>query len=86
VTLALWVVPGAAEDSVVGIADGRLKVRLRAPAREGAANRALLGFLARRLEVAPAAVRLRHGEGGRRKLVEVEELDEAEARQRLGLQ
>jgi len=86
VTLALWVVPGAADDSIVGVADGRLKVRLRAPAREGAANRALVRFLARHLEVPPAAVRLLHGEGGRRKLAEVEDLDEAGARQRLGIQ
>jgi len=86
VTLALWVVPVAADDSIVGVADGRLKVRLRAPAREGAANRALVRFLARHLEVPPAAVRLLHGEGGRRKLAEVEDLDEAGARQRLGIQ
>ena len=85
VTLALWVVPGAADDSVVGVAGGRLKVRLRAPAREGVANRALVRFLARRLEVAPAAVHLCHGEAGRRKLVEVEDLDEAGARRRLGI-
>jgi len=86
VTLALWVVPGAADDSIVGVADGRLKVRLRAPAREGAANRALVRFLARHLEVTAAAVHLLHGEGGRRKLVEVEDLDEARARQRLGIE
>jgi hypothetical protein len=85
VTLAVWVVPGAADDSVVGVADGRLKVRLRAPAREGAANRALVRFLARHLAVAPSAVRLLRGEGGRRKLLEIEGLDEAGARQRLDL-
>jgi len=86
VTLAVWVVPGADDDGIVGVVDGRLKVRLRAPAREGAANRALVRYLARRLEVPPGAVLLRHGEGGRRKLVEVDDLDEAEARLRLGLQ
>ena len=84
VTLSVWVVPGATDDRVCGVADGRLKVRLRAPAREGAANRALLAFLAQRLDVRPAALRLVQGAGGRRKLVEVEGLDDAEARRRLG--
>ncbi len=86
VTLAVWVVPGAADEGFAGVADGRLKVRLRAPAREGAANRALVRLLARRLEVPAGSVRLIHGAGGRRKLVEVEELNEAEARLRLGIE
>lgn len=85
VTLSVWVVPGAAADELAGVADGRVKVRLRAPAREGAANRALLAFLAARLGLRPGDVRLAHGAGGRRKLVEVEGLDETEARRRLGI-
>jgi len=85
VTLSVWAVPGAAEDAVAGVADGRLKVRLRARPREGAANHALLAFLARRLDVRPAALRLLHGAAGRRKLVEVDGIDEAEARRRLGI-
>ena len=84
-TLAVWVVPGASADDVVGVVGGRVKVRLRAPAREGAANRALLAVLGRRLGVPPGAVRLAHGGAGRRKLVEVEGLGESEARQRLGI-
>jgi len=85
VTLSVWVVPGASSDGIAGVADGRLKVRLRAPAREGAANRALVTLLARRLEVRPSEVRLVHGAGGRRKLVEVDGFDAAEARRRLGV-
>jgi hypothetical protein len=84
VTLAVWVTPGAARDAVVGVADGRLRVRVSAPAREGAANRAVVKVLAARLDVAPARVRVAAGEGSRRKLVEVDGLDEAEARSRLG--
>ncbi len=85
VTLALWVTPGAAHDAIGGVADGRLRVRVAAPAREGGANRALVRLLAARLEVPAATVRVAAGESGRRKLVEVEDLNEAEARRRLGM-
>jgi uncharacterized protein YggU (UPF0235/DUF167 family) len=49
-----------------------LRVRVAAPPIEGAANQALLRFLADELGVARRAVRLVAGAAGRRKLVVVE--------------
>ena len=40
------VTPGAAQNEVVGWADGVLRVRLHAPPKDGMANRALLELLA----------------------------------------
>jgi len=63
VILAVRLTPKGGRDSVDGIerlTDGRcvLKVRVRAPAREGEANAALVALIARTLHVAPRDVTL----------------------------
>ena len=83
--LELWVQPRASRDEVVGLQDGAVKVRITAPPVEGEANDALLRFLAKRLGVPRSAVTVVRGETGRRKAVRVAGLDEAAARQRLGV-
>jgi len=71
VTLAVWVIPGAARSECAGVADGRLRIRLAAPAREGRANQELVRFVARQLGVARKQVTVLAGSTGRRKLVNV---------------
>jgi uncharacterized protein (TIGR00251 family) len=71
VTLAVWVTPGAARSEYVGVADGKLRIRLAAPAREGRANEELVRFVAGLLGVARRDVAVVSGSGGRRKLVGV---------------
>jgi hypothetical protein len=75
-------VPGAARTEVAGLYGDRLKVRLAAPPEKGAANRELLEFLARRLQLGKKAVRLLSGEASRAKVVVVDGL-EPELRHRL---
>ena len=48
-----------------------IKIRLQAPPVDGAANEELVRFLAERLGVPRAAVRVVSGKAGRRKRVEV---------------
>lgn len=67
--------PRGGADRVDGVADGVLRVRVAAPAVDGAANRALLRLLADELDVARGAVRLAVGETSRTKVVEVEGVD-----------
>ena len=45
-TFGVKVVPRASRDEIAGIQQGALRVRLTAPPVEGAANRALVGFVA----------------------------------------
>ncbi len=80
--IKVQVVPGAARTQVTGLLGDRLKVRVAAPPEKGAANRELLEFLARRLEVPKQAVRLASGSGSRAKVVAVDGL-EPELRRRL---
>jgi len=67
--LTVRVVPGATSNSLAGITDGALRIRIAAPAVEGKANAALLAFLAPCLGLRPRALRLATGERSREKLV-----------------
>jgi uncharacterized protein len=69
--VAVWVSPGASRDEILGVLDGRLRVRLVASPHEGRANAALTRYIAGRLGVAPSAVRLVSGASSRRKVLRV---------------
>ncbi len=81
----MWASPGARRSEITGVADGRLRVRLAAPAHEGRANTELVRFLAASLDVPRHAVSLVAGAGARRKLVHVDGVTEEEARRILRL-
>jgi hypothetical protein len=59
--------PGAATSEVVGEHGDALKIRLHARAVEGAANAALIAFVAERLGIARRDVELLRGDTSRRK-------------------
>ncbi len=63
--------PGARRTEVAGLHDGRLKLRIAARAVEGAANAALIDFLAERFGVRKKDVTIESGESSRRKRVSV---------------
>jgi uncharacterized protein (TIGR00251 family) len=74
VRLALRLTPRAARNGVDGIAvdaEGRpiLKLRLVAPPVEGAANEALIAFLAKTLSLRKADIAIRSGETSRVKIL-----------------
>jgi uncharacterized protein len=68
-----------------GVADGRLRIRLAAPAQEGRANLELVRFVAKELGVRRDDVTVLGGGRSRRKLVRVRGVTLDEARRRLGL-
>lgn len=72
VRFAVLVAPRASREAVIGVHDGALKVALTAPPVEGAANEALIAFLARALGVAKRSVRITSGASSRRKRLEVD--------------
>jgi uncharacterized protein (TIGR00251 family) len=81
--LTIQVQPRASRTEVVGRHGDAIKIRVAAPPVEGAANEALVRFLAERLGVPRSAVTIAAGHGSRRKLVDVEGITAAEAAQRL---
>jgi uncharacterized protein YggU (UPF0235/DUF167 family) len=70
---------------LAGLHGEALKVRLTAAPVDGAANEALVRFLAERLGVPRSAVSLVSGTGGRLKVVEVAGVGLESARRQLGL-
>ncbi|HBI18913.1 MULTISPECIES: DUF167 domain-containing protein [unclassified Brevundimonas] len=82
-TLAVKLQPGAAMDRIDGWdvdASGRriLKVRVRARPVDGAANEALIRFLANSLDLPKSAVALTRGGQSRLKMIGLDGLDDAE--------
>lgn len=76
--------PRASRTELAGEWEGCLRIRISAPPVEGAANDALLRFLARFLDCPRSAIRLTSGESSRTKRVEVEGLTPDEVAARLG--
>lgn len=66
-SLLVAVIPNARRTEAVGLHDGALRVRLAAPALEGRANEALVGWLADELQLTRREVLLKQGAGSRRK-------------------
>lgn len=71
VRFAVLVAPRASREAVIGVHDGALKIALTAPPVDGAANEALVAFLARVLAVSKRDVRITLGATSKRKRVEV---------------
>lgn len=77
VRISVYVQPRASKTAIAGLHDGAIKIRLAAPPVDGAANAALIEFIAERLGVARSRVRLVSGASARRKIIEIEGVDEA---------
>jgi uncharacterized protein (TIGR00251 family) len=78
VLLKVKVTPRSSRDRIVSYADGLLIVKLTAPPVEGAANAALVAFLAKALGLRRSQIGIRSGERSRVKLIEIEGLTAAE--------
>ena len=75
VRFAVRLTPRSAVERVEDVVDGVLKVRVSAPAVEGAANNALVRLLADELGVARRDVRIVAGASSRQKLVVIDGID-----------
>ena len=76
--------PRASRDEILGLnEEGALRVRVKAPPVDGAANEALVHLLAKTLGVRKSSVTLVSGATARNKIIEVEGLTIGELRTRL---
>jgi uncharacterized protein len=71
VELDVRVIPRARKTEISGERDGALVVRVAAPPVDGAANQALIEFIASKLRVPRHAIRIVNGERGRQKRVAI---------------
>ncbi len=78
VRLLVRVQPRASRTEVAGPHGDALRIRLTAPPVDGAANRELTAFIARRLKRPKSSVTVLRGETGRLKSLSIPEIDPAE--------
>ena len=83
VVLKVQVQPRASRDEVVGPHGEALKIRITAPPVAGAANKHLLKFLAKKLQVARSQMSIASGATSRAKSIAIEGISAEEVRQRL---
>jgi uncharacterized protein (TIGR00251 family) len=76
VTLGVRIQPRASKNSMVRLEDGTLKIRLTAPPVDGAANEALVAFLAHTFGVARSQVEILSGHTARQKVVRITGIDD----------
>jgi uncharacterized protein (TIGR00251 family) len=81
--LRFHVVPNAKMDKVIGEHGGAIKIKLSAPAVEGKANAALIGFLAEQLKLPRHAIVLERGHRSRDKLIRIDGLTAEDVRTRM---
>jgi len=83
VIIRLHIAPKARHNEVQGTHGSALKIRLTAPPVEGAANRALVEFLAERLGVRRQQIAIVSGQHSRDKVVQVQSVTVEQAIGRL---
>jgi uncharacterized protein (TIGR00251 family) len=81
--IVVHVVPRARTTELAGTHGDAIRIRVAAPPADGAANAALLRFLADQLGVPVARVRITAGATGRRKVIEVDGVSEERVRRAL---
>jgi len=85
VTFSIRIQPRASKNEIVARSGGGLKIRLTAPPVDGAANEALVKFLADTLSIPKSHVEIVSGHTSREKIVRISGIDDAEARRLLNL-
>jgi uncharacterized protein len=81
--ISITVSPGAARTELLGRHGDGWKARIAAPPERGRANDALVELLADALAVPRSSVRVASGLAAKRKVVEVDGLEDREAERRL---
>ena len=83
--LAVQVKANSKQSEVRGFSDETLHIMVAAPATEGRANRELIAFLSRLLDVGKSQICIEKGAASRKKLVLIRGLDRDQILCRLGL-
>ena len=83
--IVVYCQPGAKQTQLVGLHDGKPKIQLKAPPVDGAANKALIAFLAELCGVPKSAITIELGTSGRTKRVEVAGVDDKQLTRLFGM-
>jgi uncharacterized protein (TIGR00251 family) len=78
--LVVYCQPGAKQTQLAGWHDGKLKIQLKAPPVDGAANKALIAFLATLCKVPKSSIDIEQGTSSRIKRLTLSSLTDEELR------
>ena len=84
-SIAIRVQPRASRNEIAGLHGAELRVRITAPPVDGAANEALVAFIAGELGLSRSDVTMLAGEGSRSKILSVRGITPTEVAHRLGV-
>ena len=81
--ISVRVHPNAARNEVVGVTDGVWQVRVSAPPVKGKANRELIAFLSRLLDIGKSRIDIIRGHTTRNKVIAISGLSQEDIMKRL---
>ncbi|MBI3591724.1 MAG: YggU family protein [Candidatus Melainabacteria bacterium] len=70
--LNIYVIPRSSKSEIVGIYNDSLKIKLKAPPVDNAANEELIKFLSEKLKIPKSKIEIVKGHGQKRKVVSVD--------------
>ncbi len=71
ITLSIVVAPRSSSNSIAGVTDGRLKIKLTSPPVDGKANEALINYLSKLLKIKKSSIEIIQGGTSKKKVVSI---------------
>lgn len=81
--LQIKVIPSSSKDCIVGWLENRLKIKVKAPADRGKANKAVIKLLEGSLELAKGSVSITNGTTSGNKIIEIDAIKDDAIHQKL---
>ena len=75
ITLTIYVVPRSSRSEIIGIYNDSLKIKLKAPPVDNAANDELVSFLAEKLKIPKGDIEIVKGHRQKKKIVSIKGYD-----------
>ena len=76
--LTVYLQPGAKKSEIVGLHDGNIKIKVKAPPVDGKANAALINFLSEFFDVPKSSITIISGDKSRLKKVAIANLSDTQ--------
>jgi uncharacterized protein (TIGR00251 family) len=83
ITLKVYLQPRSSKNEIAGAYRDGIKIRVTAPPSEGKANKALIKFLAKELQIPESNIEILKGYHSREKILRISEIMEQELLERL---
>ncbi len=81
--LQIKVIPSSSKDCIVGWLENALKIKVKAPADRGKANKAVIKLLERNLELAKGSISITSGTTSGNKIIEIDAINDDAIHQKL---